>query len=363
MKSKKYVADVAVALCAVFAMGLVSAGCDKTDDVRSSVAGISEETALEASAYSALKAASKARGGESTRALQEWVRRLEDVASSLNGAIRVLADLSEKDRKAALGDAKVAEGLESLKRGLDAILDRKYNLEAPLQYVPSWRMAESKALARRASAVLDQVNRQYSKLFPGTNINERNTFVIGVELDAELVDTQPACIERVRDLTLSHGDSSFCVDAAEAACGHQVDLSCVERNVVSKLRSFGCSRVVADSRMLSKGQKFDPSQYLGRGEQLAGPAEYGEVIREENPNREAEVFCASNGGFSGRNGHMLGYASMCKADEAKVRVYGYDSQGRVTVEIEGLRHSGAEARDRDVVVELFVNGRNVGSAP
>jgi hypothetical protein len=347
MRQKAIPSIVLVLLAAVAA---AFAGCDRVKEFNDLLTGGTEALSKESSAYLTLKAAAPNRGEAQIPALRNWIGTLKNLKAVLEKANEKLTGKNESKIRA---DKDVQATLARFRAGVDEVLSRNYG-EAALKLVPPWRLDEARGVAMDAPGSLKSISGLYARVFAATNPHDGKTFQIDVLEDLQILDTYQGCIDKVEAVSKSQAKSGYCVSAARVACGHQIDLACVETQVKDSLKNNLCPDVKSETIRIDAGETFRPESHVGSNEELK-EWKYGQYVKETNPNRTVSTFCP--GDYDNASDAVLS-TGYCGYGKPKVRIYGYDEKRHVLVEIEGVKHS--DDSRKDVLVNVYVDNQYVG---
>lgn len=340
-----------VLACVLSLVAAVMAGCNPAGEFRDIVESGNDALSKEDAAYRNLKAAAEKRGEGSVAALSAWTGALANLNAVMNAANKRLAGKAETKIR---GNKDVQAALSRFQHGVDEVLSRNYS-EANLKLVPSWKMDEARKLALAVPNTLKQISSLYSVVFAAANAHAGRDYTIAVLEDTALLDTYGPCVDRVEQVTRGQAKNGYCVAAARAACGHQIDLGCVAGKVKAAISNNLCPEVVTETYKVALDQTIRESDFVKANEEIKD-VKSGNIVSEPNPDRTVSTFCP--GAFHTGQDAVLS-ALACGFGTARVRVYGYNESRHVQVEVEGLKHS--DNPRKDVLLDVYADGQYVGT--
>ncbi|MBI3542288.1 MAG: hypothetical protein HY075_03300 [Deltaproteobacteria bacterium] len=345
---------MAHAIISVAAVAVAFTGCNPVGEFRDLVQGGTEALSKEDAAYRSLKNVAPTRSEGAINALREWSGSIANLRAVMKTANEKLQGSKESKIRAS---KDVQSALDRFKSGVDTVLGRNY-AEASLQLVAPWRLGEAQQIAAGIPNAMREISSYYQVVFQATNPNAGKSYEINVRQDEQILDTYQGCVDRVAAVTKSQGKSEYCVSAARAACGHQINLGCVTDQVRNQLVGNICPDVKTETVLIAAGDSFRPESRIGANEELK-EWKYGSYVKEANPDRNVSTFCQGDYDASTEVvGSRSGYSCSAYSGKGLVRIYGYDENRHVHVEIEGV-HNQFDAR-KDVRMGIYVDGRYVG---
>lgn len=333
-------------------IGAAVTGCNPVGEFRDLVQGGTDALSKEDASYRQLKLSAGARGEASVGDLAQWTSNLSNLKAVMADAAEKLRGKNETKIRA---NKDVQTTLARFQAGVDEVLGRNFS-EVDLKLVPSWRLAEAEKMAIDAAVILRAISGYYETVFATQNRFSGKNFNLNVQVDSALVDTYDSCVRQVAASSSAQALNNYCVSAARVACGHQIDVGCVQRRMQSALRSNICPELKTETFTVPATEAFDPSAHVDSRSEELKDWRYGRDVVEPNPNRTVSTFCPSSNLATPKT---VGSTTFCGFGP-KVRVYGYDLETRhVTVEIENVRHQ--DNPRKDVVVDLYAEGTFVGT--
>ncbi len=341
---------LATALISIAALAAVMTGCNPVGDFHDLVEGGNEALSKEDLAYRQLKSTAPARGEAAITDLSRWIGTLNNLKTVMSTAN---AKLGGKSAQKIRASQAVQTALSRFKSGIDEVLSRSYS-EAGLKLVPPWRLSEAQQIAMQAPNTLKAISSYYEAIFSTANPYAGKSFTIEVSEDQAILDTYQGCVDGVAAAARGQAKSNYCVNAAAAVCGHQIDLGCVQSKMRGALVNNICPDVRSFDFTIPANESFNPNAHVNSNEELK-EWRYGRMITEPNPNRNVATFCP--GQFNSEAKAVMSSTS-CYGFGPKVRIYGYNEDRHVQIEIEGVKH--ANDPRRDVKVNMYAEGRYVG---
>lgn len=338
-------------VCIAAASAAMVAGCNPVTEFRNIVDGGSEALSQEGAAYRQLTATAPSRGEAAIGALSAWVGKLNNLAATMAEASKKLQGKKEAKIRA---NKDVQTALSRFKSGVDEVLGRNYG-EAALKLVPPWRLREAQDVAAQVPTALSKVGSYYEAVFATKSPYAGKTYGVDVIEDQAVLDTYASCVDKVAQVSRSQAKSNYCVSAAQIACGHQINVGCVEGKVRAALSNNLCPEVKTVVLKINADQVFRPEGSISANEELK-EWKYGAYVSEPNPDRSFGTFCQGNYDAAAK---VVTSSTICGFGP-KVRIYGYDPETRhVLVEIEGVKNQ--DDPRKDVIVDIYAEGSFVGT--
>jgi hypothetical protein len=116
-----------------------------------------------------------------------------------------------------------------------------------------------------------------------------------------------------------------------------------------------CPEVKTEMLKIPAGQNFRAEDHIDSRVEEIKEWRYGATVSEPNPNRNVATFC--QGDYSEQDNAVLS-RTFCGFGP-KVRIYGFNQDRHVQVDIEGVRHSGDPTKD--VIVDIYAEGSFIGT--
>ncbi|MBI3555796.1 MAG: hypothetical protein HY074_06005 [Deltaproteobacteria bacterium] len=343
---------LAMALCSIAALtAMILTGCNPVGDFHDLVEGGNEALLKEDMAFRQLKSSAPARGEAAISDLSGWVGTLNNLKTVMSTANEKLSGKAAQKIRASQA---VQTALSRFKSGIDEVLGRSY-ADAGLKLVPPWRMGDAQAIAMQVPNTLKAIGSYYQAIFSATNPYAGRSFTIDVQQDEAILDTYQGCVEKVEMAARGQAKSNYCVNAARAACGHQIDLGCVQGKMMGALANNICPDVKTFDFTIPANEPFNPNAHINGGTEELKEWKYGRIVTEPNPDRNVATFCP--GQFNPEAKAVMSSMS-CYGYGPKVRIYGYNQDRHVQIEIEGVKH--ANDPRKDVKVNMYAEGRYVG---
>ena len=342
---------LAAAVSAVAVLTVLFTGCNPVGAFHDLVDGGNEALSKEDMSYRQLKTTAPVRGEAAIADLSNWIGTLNNLKTVMSTANDKLSGKAAQKIRAS---QDVQTALSRFKSGIDVVLSRSY-AEAGLKLVPPWRMNEAQNIALQAPNTLRAISSFYQAIFATANPYAGKDYTIVVQQDEAILDTYQGCVQGVESAARGQAKSNYCVNAARAACGHQINLGCVQSQMVNALVNNICPDVKTFDFTIPANESFNPSAHINSNTEELKEWKYGRIVTEPNPDRNVGTFCPGQFDAAAK---AVRSSMSCYGYGPKVRIYGYNEDRHVLVEIEGVKH--ANDPRRDVKVNMYAEGRYVG---
>ncbi len=207
---------------------------------------VTDATHQEQLSYERLNNRINDHGEENFIRFKDWVNDYLDVV--------ILTDRTQQKLQTVRGVEKnySINKIRELKRALDNLFYRDVAITV---LIPSWHNVESDRLLDKLLRGFDELRNTYKLIFdeePGPK-----KFSIEILHDESLLDTRQICLEKfilpkLLDVlagavsNIPHDEAEYCLIAADRACGHQMDMNCLEEKVLliaAKVSRIGCTEL------------------------------------------------------------------------------------------------------------------------